>query len=112
MPSTLTVNTGNDAGVKAGADIFYNIAPDLKWATTINTDFAETEVDTRRINLTRFPLFYPEKRAFFLEGAGVFDIAGLGSSTDLRPFFSRRVGLLGDRAVPIRVGAKITEAGP
>src|SRR5438094_734693 len=66
-------DTGNDSGIKPGGDIFYNIAPDLKWATTINTDFAETEVDTRQINLTRFPLFYPEKRAFFLENEGAFN---------------------------------------
>src|SRR5207249_1948914 len=52
--------------------------------------------------------FFPEKRAFFLEGAGVFDLAGLVSTTDIRPFFSRRVGLLEDRTVPIRVGAKLT----
>jgi hypothetical protein len=77
-------------------------------AITVNTDFAETEADLRQVNLTRFPLFFPEKRAFFLEGAGVFDIAGLINTTDLRPFFSRRVGLLENITVPVRLGAKLT----
>ena len=65
-------------------------------AVTVNTDFAETEADIRQVNLTRFPLFFPEKRSFFLEGAGVFDVAGLANTTDIRPFFSRRIGLVDD----------------
>jgi hypothetical protein len=68
---------GNDAGVIAGGlDVFQNVTPNLNAALTINTDFAETEADIRQVNLTRFPLFFPEKRTFFLEGAGVFDVAG------------------------------------
>jgi hypothetical protein len=74
---------------------------------TVNTDFAETEVDTRRTNLTRFPLFFPEKRTFFLQGADIFDFAP-GTSDDVRPFFSRRIGLLNDVEVPIRAGGKIS----
>lgn len=78
---------------------------------TLNTDFAETEVDSRRINLTRFPLFFPEKRTFFLEGADIFDF-GLGLDEDLIPFFSRHIGLVADslgdqQQVPIDVGAKV-----
>lgn len=73
---------------------------------TINTDFAETEVDTRRTNLTRFPLVFPEKRTFFLEGSDIFDF-GLGLRDDVRPFFSRRIGLLGGREVPVIAGGKI-----
>jgi hypothetical protein len=66
-------------------------------------------VDARQINLTRFELFFPEKRTFFLEGAGVFDVAGLGSSnTDLIPFFSRTVGLLNEQEVPILLGVKVS----
>jgi hypothetical protein len=72
---------------------------------TLNTDFAETEVDTRRTNLTRFPLFFPEKRTFFLEGSDIFDF-GLGL-TDPYAFFSRRIGLLGGREVPLTAGGKI-----
>jgi len=102
---------GNDVSGKAGVDIFYNISPSLKWTTTINTDFAETEVDNRQINLTRFPLFFPEKRAFFLENSGVFSF-GDGSS-ELIPFFSRRIGLLEGQEVPILAGTKLTgTAGP
>jgi hypothetical protein len=83
----------------------------LNASVTVNTDFAETEADIRQVNLTRFPLFFPEKRTFFLEGAGVFDVAGLAGGTDLIPFFTRRIGLHGDELtggeVPIGVGAKI-----
>jgi hypothetical protein len=101
-------DSGNDAGIKAGADIFYNIVPGLKSATTINTDFAETEVDTRQINLTRFPLFYPEKRAFFLENAGAFNFLNSGEEADVMPFFSRRIGLFDGAEVPVLAGTKLT----
>jgi uncharacterized protein DUF5916 len=76
---------------------------------TVNTDFAETEVDARQVNLTRFALFFPEKRTFFLEGADIFDFGlGLTSDLDVLPFFSRRIGLLAGEQVPIDAGAKIT----
>jgi hypothetical protein len=90
-----------------GADVFYRLTSNLISSTTINTDFAETEVDTRQVNLTRFPLFFPEKRAFFLEDAGIFEFAQPGSG-DIMPFFSRRIGLLAGNEVPIRVGQKLT----
>jgi hypothetical protein len=99
--------TGNDTVTgKPGLDIFYNLTPSLKWTTTFNTDFGETEVDARQINLTRFPLFFPEKRAFFLENAGVFNFTDAGA--DVRPFFSRRIGLLSGQEVPILFGTKLT----
>jgi hypothetical protein len=106
-------STGRDDGdLKAdvGIDIFKNITPSLNGAVTVNTDFAETEVDNRQVNLTRFPLFFPEKRTFFLEGAGIFDVAGLQPSprSDLVPFFSRRIGLLEGEEVPIIAGVKLT----
>ncbi|PYR62068.1 MAG: hypothetical protein DMF91_08045 [Acidobacteria bacterium] len=108
------VSGGRDAGdgqFTGGLDVFKNLTPNLNASITINTDFAETEADIRQVNLTRFPLFFPEKRTFFLEGAGVFDVAGLTEDTDLIPFFTRRVGLHGDEEtggqVPIGVGAKI-----
>ena len=99
-----------DGKLDAGIDIFKNVTPSLNAALTVNTDFAETEVDARQVNLTRFPLFFPEKRAFFLEGAGIFEVAGLPPSprSDLVPFFSRRVGLLAGEEVPIITGVKIT----
>jgi len=74
---------------------------------TVHTDFAETEVDQRRTNPTRFSLFFPEKRWFFLEGTDIFDF-GPGIGPDVVPFWSRRVGLYNGVAVPIEVGTKET----
>jgi hypothetical protein len=104
---------GNDWKVDGGFDVSKNLAPNLNASLTVNTDFAETEADTRQVNLTRFDLFYPEKRAFFLEGAGVFDVVtGNPMMPDLIPFFSRSIGLMGKDGifteVPIIAGAKIT----
>ena len=102
---------------KPGLDVFYNFTPSLKLTATFNTDFGETEVDARQINLTRFSLLFPEKRAFFLEGAGVFSFASLGPPTpggipatgaDVYPFFSRQIGLLGGQEVPLDAGLKVT----
>ncbi|HEX4950501.1 MAG TPA: DUF5916 domain-containing protein [Blastocatellia bacterium] len=92
-----------------GGEVFYNITPGLRLTTTVNTDFAETEVDNRQINLTRFPLFFPEKRAFFLENAGVFDFGrSVVRQQEMIPFFSRRIGLLDGQEVPILAGTKLT----
>lgn len=104
---------GNEWKAEGGLDISKNLAPNLNASLTINTDFAETEVDARQVNLTRFDLFYPEKRAFFLEGAGVFDVVtGNPMLPDLIPFFSRRIGLMEQdgisNEVSIIAGAKIT----
>jgi hypothetical protein len=73
---------------------------------TANTDFAETEVDSRQINVTRFPLFFPEKRAFFLEGANQYEF-GLGLGESFLPFFSRQIGLLDGQPIPIDAGVKL-----
>ncbi len=92
-----------------GGDIFYNLTPGLRLTSTINTDFAETEADNRQINLTRFPLLFPEKRAFFLENAGVFDFGrSVVRQQEMIPFFSRRIGLLNGQEVPILAGTKLT----
>ena len=103
---------GSGYKLDGGLDISKNLAPNLNASLTLNTDFAETEVDARQLNLTRFALFYPEKRSFFLEGAGVFETAAGGMDYDLVPFFSRRIGLFegpeGQREVPIIAGGKIT----
>ncbi len=103
----------------AGADLFYRITPELTFAATVFTDFAETENDERQINLNRFPLFFPEKRDFFLEGAGYFAFGsfrggGGGGAGGFLPFFSRRIGLDGDgNKVPLLAGVKLTgEVGP
>lgn len=74
---------------------------------TVNTDFAETDADTRRTNLSRFQLFFPEKRTFFVEGSDIFAF-GLGTGDDVRPFFSRRIGLLDSGQVPINAGVKVS----
>lgn len=87
-------------------DITKRIGSNIVASLTVNTDFAETEVDTRRTNLTRFPLFFPEKRAFFLEGADIFEF-GFGLSRNLMPFFSRKIGLYDGNAIPILAGLKI-----
>ena len=94
-------------------DVTKTLGPNLLSSLTVNTDFAETEVDARQIKLTRFPLFFPEKRSFFLSGADIFDF-GLGLDEEtLIPFFSRRIGLFGveeedQAAIPIGVGGKVT----
>jgi hypothetical protein len=73
----------------------------------MNTDFAETETDTRQTNLTRFPVLFPEKRAFFLEGSDTFAF-GLGLGNDIRPFFSWRIGLVSGTEAPILGGVKLS----
>jgi hypothetical protein len=80
-----------------GGDIFYRLTPGIKAALTFNTDFAQTEVDSRQINLTRFSLLFPEKRGFFLDGAQYFNFGLAGDRTNSYasrniPFFSRRIG--------------------
>ncbi|MBI4485393.1 MAG: carbohydrate binding family 9 domain-containing protein [Acidobacteria bacterium] len=91
-----------------GVDAFYNLTPALRANVSVNTDFAETEVDQRRVNLTRFPLFFEEKRDFFLEGSSFFDFSREDEEAVV-PFFSRRLGL-DDRGTPqpIDAGAKLT----
>jgi hypothetical protein len=88
-------------------DVTKKLGGNLTAALTVNTDFAETEVDTRQTNLTRFPLFFPEKRSFFLEGADIWEF-GLGASEDVAPFFSRRIGLVEGQEVPILAGLKLS----
>jgi len=90
-------------------DVTQRVGSNLVSSLSINTDFAESEVDTRRTNLTRFPLFFPETRTFFLEGSDIFSF-GLGLGNDVIPFFSRRIGLVAGREQPILLGTKINGA--
>jgi hypothetical protein len=90
----------------ASLDIWQKMGPNLLMSLTCNTDFSETEVDARRTNLTRFPLFYPEKRTFFLEGSEFFDF-GIGLNEDVLPFHSRRIGLVDGHEVPLLLGGKL-----
>lgn len=99
----------------AGGEAYYRISPSVTLATTLFTDFAETEDDSRQINLNRFPLFFPEKRDFFLEGTSYFTFgASEAGNSRFLPFFTRRIGLAGDGSqIPLLFGAKVTgEAGP
>ena len=95
-----------DSYWKPGMDLFYNITPSTTLAITINTDFADAEVDQQRVNLTRFPLFFPEKRDFFLQDANVFSFGGL--SRNPLPFHSRRIGIVEGEEKDILAGVKIT----
>lgn len=87
-------------------DLTQKITPDITAQLTINTDFAETEVDTRKTNLTRFPLLFPEKRQFFLEGSDIYDF-GLGFGYNMLAYQSRKIGLVEGQAVPLQVGGKV-----
>ena len=94
---------GTVTKLDGGFDLYKNFTPNFVGAFSYNTDFAETEVDERRINLTRFPLLFPEKRMFFLEGSEIFNFP---ASESFYPFFSRRIGLVGGKQVPVIFGAK------
>ena len=106
----------------AGFDVKYGVTSGLTWDFTVNTDFSQVEADEQQVNLSRFSLFFPEKRDFFLENSGIFQFGGGGdrvgggarsgrqnASQPLRLFFSRRIGLsdAGD-AVPILAGTRLT----
>jgi hypothetical protein len=103
-----------------GGDLKYAVTPNLTADLTINTDFAQVEIDEQQVNLTRFSLFFPEKRDFFLEGRGIFDFARGGTgvtntNTSDTPylFYSRRIGLNANRIVPIDLGGRLTgKIGP
>lgn len=94
----------------AGLDVFYNPTPGLRAVLTLNTDFAQTEVDQRQVNLTRFSLFFPEKRDFFLDGAPFFAFGSpLSGDLIVNPFFSRRIGLTpSGTPQTITAGTKLT----
>ncbi|MFL2433398.1 MAG: DUF5916 domain-containing protein [Vicinamibacterales bacterium] len=114
-------------GGTGGLDVKYGVTDGLTADFTVNTDFAQVEVDEAQVNLTRFNLFFPEKREFFLEGQGIFEFGG-GMDQDVTTFyfkgqmyggeapilfFSRRIGLDDGRAVPIRGGGRLTgKTGP
>ena len=106
----------NDADGDVGLDVKYGVTRSLTADFTYNTDFAQVEEDEQQVNLTRFSLFFPEKREFFLEGQGIFNVGGRSvtqSSDTPILFFSRQIGLSGGRAVPILAGGRLTgRAGP
>ena len=98
----------------AGVDVKYNVTPALTLDLTYSTDFAQVEVDQQQINLDRFNLFFPEKRPFFLENAGIFSVSSVrqvagGNPGQTELFFSRRIGIGEDgREIPILGGARLS----
>jgi hypothetical protein len=113
----------NDPEAEAGLDVKYAVTQGLVADLTVNTDFAQVEADEQQINLTRFNLFFPEKRDFFLENQGTFAFGGVAinsaggnfgggfiGSSSAAPimFYSRRIGLHGDQQVPLNVGGRLT----
>jgi hypothetical protein len=109
VKGTTDENDQTDANFDAGADVKYAVNSDLVLDLTANTDFAQVEADNQQVNLSRYSLFYPEKRDFFLENAQLFSFnPGFGYGRSLMPFFSRRIGLYEDSAVPILAGARLS----
>ena len=102
---------GTDTDTEFGLDIKYSITPSLTLDATYNTDFAQVEVDEQQVNLDRFNLFFPEKRPFFLENAGLFSV---GRSQEVELFFSRRIGI-GEEGeiIPVDGGLRLSgKVGP
>ena len=102
----------NDPSADAGVDVKYGLTRSLVADFTYRTDFAQVEEDSQQVNLTRFSLFFPEKRDFFLEGQGLFSFGAStqGGGAPVAPviFYSRRIGLEGGRDVPILAGGRVT----
>ena len=119
----------NDADANAGVDLKIGLTNNLTADLTYNTDFAQVEADEQQVNLTRFNLFFPEKREFFLEGRGIFEFARgpsisrrnsalrqlgdptrgfFGGENTPTLFYSRRIGLEGGAVIPIRGGGRLT----
>jgi hypothetical protein len=106
-----TPTVRNDASGDVGVDARYSLTQNVIADFTYNTDFAQVEADEQQVNLTRFSLFFPEKREFFLENAGLFSFGGVGTGTPGDTpilFYSRRIGLNGGQSVPITGGGRLT----
>ena len=101
---TSTTETGFGQDGNVGGDVKFQVTQGLTLDVTYNTDFAQVEVDDQQLNLTRFRLNFPEKRPFFLENAGFFNVGGGGA--DL--FFSRAIGIANGQPVPIKGGARLS----
>ena len=98
----------SQSGFEPGVDLKYGFTPSLNLDLTYNTDFSQVEVDEQQINLTRFSLFFPEKRTFFQEGQGIFDFGVRNGAYRVLPFFSRRIGQEDGTPVPIDGGGRLT----
>jgi hypothetical protein len=105
-PTDPVPDFATDKDIDGGVDLKYSVTPSLTLDATYRTDFAQVEVDRQQVNLTRFNLFFPEKRDFFLENAATFSFGG---SNNVVPFFSRRIGLSrSGTPIPIVGGARVT----
>lgn len=106
----------NDNRIDPSLNVFYKITPNLTGAVTFNTDFSATEADNRQVNLSRFSLFFPEKRDFFLQDVDIFSFGGrsgggnnFNNNQNGIPFYSRRIGLSNTgQPIDIDAGAKMT----
>ena len=110
---TTVPQVSNAWGGDVGLDLKYGVTQNLVADLTVNTDFAQVEADEQQVNLTRFSLFFPEKREFFLENQGLFGFGGAGAGafgSGEAPvlFYSRRIGLQDGREVPMQVGGRLT----
>jgi hypothetical protein len=120
LQETRMAGGGTNSDFEPSLDLVYKLTPQLNGSLTLNTDFSATEVDDRQVNLTRFGLFFPEKRDFFLREADIFEFGRIGGQQDNisvgqpsrengRPFFSRRIGLSATgQIVDLDYGAKIS----
>lgn len=112
----LIVEENQGSSFDGGVDLKYGLTPRMTMDLTYRTDFSQVEVDQERVNLTRFSLFFPEKRDFFIENAGIFAFGDLSernyrlgaSPRDFTLFHSRRIGLHENRPVPILAGGRLT----
>jgi hypothetical protein len=113
---TATPLRSNDPTSDVGLDLKYAVTQGLSADLTVNTDFAQVEADEQQVNLTRFSLFFPEKREFFLENAGTFSFGGVNAGNNNNNndsaapilFYSRRIGLNNGRVVPLEAGGRLT----
>lgn len=97
--------SSSDPRFNAGGDVLYDFTPNLRGTVSLRTDFAQVEADQEVINFTRFPLFFPERRDFFLEDAGLFTV---GLEQEMMMFYSRRIGLSDGQEVPILAAGKLS----
>ena len=114
----VSTDVGELAGdAQVGLDLRWGVTDSMTFDLTVNTDFAQVEADEQRVNLTRFSLFFPEKREFFLENAGIFEFGGggggggggfFGGGPPISVFHSRQIGIAGGDEIPIIAGGKLT----
>jgi hypothetical protein len=103
-------NSDADAEFRPSGNFYYKLTPDLTGTFTFNTDFSDAPLDARQVNITRFALFYPETRDFFLQDAAAFEFGGNNMNNDpnARPFFSRNIGLVNGIATDLDEGLKLS----